>query len=122
MEVADRIAVMNVGKIEQVGSPREVYDNPATDFVMGFLGPTSNIDGKLVRPHDVTISLQPIDDGIEAMVSRVIHLGFEVRIELELPDGSRARAQLTRSQTEELELAHGDIVYVRSPAPAAVLA
>jgi len=122
MEVADRIAVMNVGKIEQVGSPREVYDQPATDFVMSFLGPISKIDGKLVRPHDVTISLQPIDDGIEAMVSRVIHLGFEVRIELELPDGSRARAQLTRSQTEERELARGDIVYVRSPAPAAVLA
>jgi sulfate transport system ATP-binding protein len=122
MEVADRIAVMNVGQIEQVGSPREVYDRPATDFVMGFLGPISKIDGKLVRPHDVTITLEPIDDGIEAMVSRVIHLGFEVRIELELPDGSRARAQLTRAQTAELELARGDIVYVRSASPAAVLA
>jgi sulfate/thiosulfate transport system ATP-binding protein len=121
MEVADRIAVMNVGKIEQVGSPREVYDKPATDFVMGFLGPISKIDGKLVRPHDVTISLEPIEDGLEAMVSRVIHLGFEVRIELELNDGSRARAQLTRAQTEELELSHGDIVYVRSASPAAVL-
>ncbi len=121
MEVADRIAVMNVGKIEQVGSPREVYDQPATDFVMGFLGPISKIDGKLVRPHDVTVSLQRIDDGIEAMVSRVVHLGFEVRIELELRDGTRARAQLTRAQTAELELSRGDIVYVRSPAPAAVL-
>jgi sulfate/thiosulfate transport system ATP-binding protein len=115
MEVADKIAVMNVGKIEQVGSPREVYDEPATDFVMGFLGPISKIDGKLVRPHDVTISLVPEDDAIEAMVSRVVHLGFEVRIELELPDGGRARAQLTRGQTEELELARGDIVYVRPP-------
>ena len=57
MEVADRIAVMNNGRIEQVGSPREVYDKPATDFVMGFLGPVSRIDGKLVRPHDVTVSL-----------------------------------------------------------------
>jgi sulfate/thiosulfate transport system ATP-binding protein len=118
MEVADKIAVMNVGKIEQVGSPREVYDKPATDFVMGFLGPVSRIDGKLVRPHDVTVSLVPEDDAIEAMVSRVVHLGFEVRIELELPDGSRARAQLTRGQTEELELSRGDIVYVRPPAVA----
>jgi sulfate transport system ATP-binding protein len=113
MEVADTIAVMNEGRIEQVGSPRDVYDRPATDFVMSFLGPVSKIDGRLVRPHDVTVSLAPEEDSIEAMVSRVVHLGFEVRIELELPDGSAARAQLTRGQTEELELERGDIVYVR---------
>ena len=113
---------MNVGKIEQVGSPREVYDKPATDFVMGFLGPVSNIDGKLVRPHDVTVSLTPADGAIEAMVSRVVHLGFEVRIEIELPSGEPARVQLTRSQTEELELAPGDIVYVRPPVEGAATA
>jgi sulfate transport system ATP-binding protein len=118
MEVADAIAVMNAGRIEQVGSPREVYDRPATDFVMGFLGPVSRIDGKLVRPHDVTISLADGDGAIEAMVTKVVHLGFEVRIELELPGGDAARAQLTRAQTEELELARGDIVYVRPPAAA----
>jgi sulfate transport system ATP-binding protein len=118
MEVADRIAVMHVGKIEQVGAPREVYDNPANDFVMRFLGPVSRIDGRLVRPHDVTISLLPAPDTIEAMVSRVVHLGFEVRIELDLPDGTSARAQLTRSQTDQLELVRGDIVYVRTPTPA----
>jgi sulfate transport system ATP-binding protein len=122
MDVADTIAVMNEGRIEQVGSPREVYDKPATDFVMSFLGPVSTIDGRLVRPHDVTVSLVPSDDAVEAMVSRVVHLGFEVRIELELPDGSTARAQLTRSQTAELELARGDIVYVRPPEGAAVTA
>jgi sulfate transport system ATP-binding protein len=116
MEVADTIAVMNEGQIEQVGSPQEVYDQPATDFVMSFIGPTSKIDGKLVRPHDVTVSLIPTDGALEAMVSRVVHLGFEVRIELELPDGSSARAQLTRGQTAELELARGDVVYVRPPA------
>jgi sulfate transport system ATP-binding protein len=120
MEVADRIAVMNAGKIEQVGSPREIYDRPASDFVMGFVGPVSRIDGKLVRPHDVTVSLTPSEETIEAMVLRVVHLGFEVRIELELPGGDVARAQLTRGQTEELELARGDIVYVRSPAAVAV--
>jgi sulfate transport system ATP-binding protein len=116
MEVADTIAVMNAGKIEQVGSPREVYDEPATDFVMSFLGPVSRIDGTLVRPHDVSVSLIAAEDAIEAMVSRVVHLGFEVRVELELADGGRARAQLTRGQTEELELARGDIVYVQPPA------
>jgi sulfate/thiosulfate transport system ATP-binding protein len=124
MEVSDRIAVMNEGQIEQVGSPREVYDKPATDFVMGFLGPVSRIGGKLVRPHDMTVTLVKTDDAIEAMVSRVVHLGFEVRIELELPNGETARAQLTRAQTEELELGRGDIVYVRPPVnpPAAAAA
>jgi sulfate transport system ATP-binding protein len=115
MEVADTIAVMNAGRIEQVGSPRDVYDKPASDFVMSFLGPVSTIEGRLVRPHDVSISLTPADDAIEAMVTRVIHLGFEVRIELELPEGEVARAQLTRSQSDELEIGRGDIVFVRPP-------
>ncbi len=119
MEVADTIAVMNGGRIEQVGSPREVYDKPATDFVMGFLGPVSEIDGRLVRPHDVVVSLGPSDEAIEAMVTRVVHLGFEVRVELELPKGETARAQLTRAQTDELEIGRGDIVYVRPPQVAA---
>jgi sulfate transport system ATP-binding protein len=118
MEVADTIAVMNKARIEQVGAPREVYDHPASPFVMGFLGPVSKFDGRLVRPHDVTISPVPADGAVEAMISRVVHLGFEVRIELELPGGEAARAQLTRSQTDELELAAGDIVYVKLPAGA----
>jgi sulfate transport system ATP-binding protein len=120
MEVADRIAVMNEGHIEQVGSPREIYDTPASEFVMGFVGPVSRVGGTLVRPHDMTLSLVPQDGAIEAMVRRVLHLGFEVRVELELPDGSEARAQVTRAQAEELEVAGGDIVYVRPPVDAAL--
>ncbi len=115
MEISDRIAVMSSGTIEQVGGPREIYDRPATEFVMGFVGPVSRIDGRLVRPHDVTIGLEPGDGRLEAMVRRVVHLGFEVRVEIELPDGSPARAQLTRAQADELELGRGDIVYVRAP-------
>jgi sulfate transport system ATP-binding protein len=115
MEVADRIAVMSAGHIEQVGSPREIYDQPASDFVMGFVGPVSRIGEQLVRPHDFTISLTRQDDTIEAMVVHVLHLGFEVRLELSLPDGSEARAQLTRAQAEELAIGDGDIVYVRPP-------
>jgi sulfate transport system ATP-binding protein len=117
MEVADTIAVMNTGRIEQVGTPREVYDRPASEFVMSFLGPVNRIGGRLVRPHDVAVSLEATDGALEALVTRVVHLGFEVRIELELPDGEPARAQLTRSETEQLELAKGDIVYVRPPSP-----
>src|ERR1700722_14381808 len=120
MEVADTIAVMNGGTIEQVGSPRDIYDRPATDFVMSFVGPGSTLDGKLVRPHDVSVSLENEPGSIEAMVSRVVHLGFEVRIELELPGGEHARAQLMRGQTEQLELARGDIVYGRPPADTAM--
>src|SRR5947209_6616463 len=103
MEVADRIAVMNGGQIEQVGSPREIYDRPASEFVMSFVGPVIRLHGRLIRPHDVTVSLVPVDGATEAMVSRVVHLGFEVRIELELPGGDVARAQLTRGETEQLE-------------------
>jgi sulfate transport system ATP-binding protein len=113
MEVSDRIAVMHAGRIEQVGAPREVYDAPANDFVMGFLGPVSRVGERLVRPHDLTLSPTPEPGAIEARVVRVVHLGFEVRIELQLADGTRARAQLTRAQTEELELATGDQVWVR---------
>jgi sulfate transport system ATP-binding protein len=115
MEVADIIAVMNKARIEQVGAPREVYDSPASPFVMGFLGPVSTVAGKLVRPHDVRLSLTGSPGLIEATVRRVVHLGFEVRVELELPAGETAAVQLTRAQVEELELAAGDRVYVRPP-------
>ena len=116
MEVSDRIAVMHEGRIEQVGAPKEVYDAPANDFVMGFLGPVSRVHDQLVRPHDLSVSPTPVPGAVEAQVERVVHLGFEVRVELQLSDGTRARAQLTRAQTEELELVRGDIVYVRPPA------
>src|SRR5205807_6961549 len=96
MEVADTLAVLNEGRIEQVGSPSDVYDHPTTDFVMSFIGPVSRLGGQMVRPHDVAVSLEPRSGSIEAMVRRVIHLGFEVRVELELPGGDVARAQLTR--------------------------
>ena len=116
MEVADRIAVMHEGRIEQVGSPAEVYDRPATEFVMGFLGPVSRIEGRLVRPHEVAVSSAPAEHAIEATVSRIVNLGFEVRLEFELPGGQLATAQLTRAQSEALELDRGDLVYVRPPA------
>jgi sulfate/thiosulfate transport system ATP-binding protein len=88
--------------------------------VMGFLGPVSTIEGRLVRPHDVSLSLEAGPGLIEAMVKRVVHLGFEVRIELELNGGEAARAQVTRSESESLELAPGDIVFVRPPMRTAV--
>jgi sulfate/thiosulfate transport system ATP-binding protein len=115
MEVADTIAVMNKGRIEQVGSPQEVYDAPATDFVMSFLGPISTVAGKLVRPHDISLSHTPAGGDVRATVKRVVHLGFEVRIELVMDDGTTARVQLTREQTAELGLSEGQEVYVHPP-------
>jgi sulfate transport system ATP-binding protein len=113
MELADRIVVLNAGRIEQVGAPRELYDAPANDFVMGFLGPVARLGGGLVRPHDLILRTDPDDGAVEAQVTRVVHLGFEVRVELELAGDGAVAAQLTRNEAEQLELAPGDIVYVR---------
>jgi sulfate transport system ATP-binding protein len=115
MEITDRIAVMDHGSIEQVGAPRELYDKPASPFVMGFLGPVTSVGDVLVRPHDLTVSLEPGEGRREAQVSRVAHLGFEVRVELELADDGQVSVQLTKAEAEQLELAAGDIVYVSEP-------
>jgi sulfate transport system ATP-binding protein len=120
MEVADRIAVMNGGRIEQVGAPSELYDSPATEFVMGFVGQATRIDGRWARPHDVELLLQPADDATEAMVVRVARLGFDVRVDLVLADGEPARAQLTRDELVELELVRGDVVWARASRPLAL--
>jgi sulfate transport system ATP-binding protein len=117
MAIADRIAVLNEGNIEQVGDPRELYENPATPFVMSFLGPVTRLGSTLVRPHDIRISLHDEPESIQAQVARVVHLGFEVRVELTLGDGEELSVQTTRGEAEELELAEGDIVHVRCVGP-----
>lgn len=118
MDVADRIAVMDAGRIEQAGAPQELYDRPATPFVMGFLGEVVRLRDRLVRPHDVAVSLVPRDGATEAQLARIVHLGFEVRLELVLPDGAPLTAQITRHEAQELELRAGDIVWVRPAASA----
>jgi sulfate transport system ATP-binding protein len=116
MEVADRIVVLNHGRVEQDGPPRELYERPANPFVMGFLGPVSRLGDTLVRPHDLRLQAEPDDGALEAQVARVIHLGFEVRVEVELDGGEPLSVQLTRAEAAELELRAGDIVWVRRPA------
>ena len=113
MEVAEQIVVMNEGRVEQIGAPREVYEHPATEFVMGFVGPVTRVDGVMVRPHDVDVRTTPVAGAIEAQLERVIHLGFEVRLELVTGDGVPIHAQVTRQAAEELELRDGQIVYLR---------
>jgi sulfate transport system ATP-binding protein len=113
MEVASEIVVMNAGRVEQVGTPRDLYDSPANDFVMGFVGPVTKLGDAAVRPHDLDIVTEPALGAVEAQVDRVVHLGFEVRVDLLTGDGVHLWAQLTRLQIEELELEEGQIVYVR---------
>lgn len=118
MELADTIVLLNHGRIEQVGAPTDLYDRPATDFVMGFLGPVAALDGGYVRPHEIALLIEPREGTREALISNVVHLGFEVRVELELAGGDPLTVQVTRAQAQRLELAAGQIVHVRIPEPA----
>ena len=122
MSIADRIAVMDDARIEQVGSPRDLYDHPRSPFVMGFLGEVSQLAGRLVRPHDIAIAAEAVGGAHEAMVSRVVHLGFEVRVELMLTGGETVTAQVTRTEADELELAAGEIVWLRTAGTGALRA
>jgi sulfate/thiosulfate transport system ATP-binding protein len=113
MEVADRIVVMNAGRVEQVGGPRDLYEHPANAFVMGFVGPVTRLGELFIRPHDIEVRRQPNGTTSEAMVERLVHLGFEVRADLVLHDGQRLQAQLSREDAEQLELHQGQIVFAR---------
>jgi sulfate transport system ATP-binding protein len=119
MAISDRIVVLDHGRVQQTGEPREVYEKPANEFVMGFLGPVSKLGEALVRPHDLVLSPEPVEGGVEAQVTRVVYLGFEVRVELDLARGEAVSVQLTRAEADELELAAGDITYVRPTAATA---
>jgi sulfate transport system ATP-binding protein len=115
MDIADQIAVMNAGRIEQVGQPTELYDEPQTEFVMSFVGEANQIGDRWVRPHDLDIVHDPVGGAVEAMVDRISRLGFEARVELTSADGEPIVVQTTRDRLEELELERGQIVWV-SPA------
>jgi sulfate transport system ATP-binding protein len=117
MEVAEQIVVMNHGKIEQAGDPRALYERPSNEFVMSFIGPVNRLGDAYVRPHDIQLLAESDGSGTEALVERVVHLGFEVRVELKLGDGRELWAQVTREQAQELELHEGQILAVRLPAP-----
>jgi sulfate transport system ATP-binding protein len=113
MEVAQTIVVMNDSRIEQVGTPREIYESPSSDFVMRFVGPVTHLKDAVVRPHDLEVTVDPVPGSVQAMVERVIHLGFEVRVELTSGDGADLWAQLTRAEAEQLEVVEGQILHVR---------
>jgi sulfate transport system ATP-binding protein len=113
MEIAEQIVVVNHGRVEQSASPAEVYDHPANDFVMSFVGPVTHIGDRMVRPHDVQILPEPAEGTEPAVVERLVRLGFEVRAELLPAEGERISVQLSRAEADDLELRDGDIVHVR---------
>ena len=114
MEVADEVAVMSQGRIEQVGTPREVYERPENEFVMTFVGQAHRIGDAFVRPHDLEVTLEPNGATREVMVERIVHFGFSVRIDLVDAEGERLSVETTRDDAELLELETGQIIYVEA--------
>ena len=113
MEVADEVVVMNRGRIEQIAGPSELYEHPANEFVMTFVGQVNRFGDAFVRPHDLELTLEPNGTTREAMIERIVHLGFAVRIDLVRDDGERLSVQLTRDEEAHLELEQGQIVFVK---------
>jgi sulfate transport system ATP-binding protein len=112
MEIADQIVLMNQGRVEQAGSARDLYEQPANEFVMSFIGPVSHFGEELVRPHDIDVRREPNGSAERATVERVVHLGFEVRADLALDDGREVWVQMTRDEARQLDLREGTQVFV----------
>lgn len=113
MDVADQIVVMSHGKVEQTGEPRDLYEDPSNEFVMSFLGPVNRLDQAFVRPHDIELLLEPNGSTEEAMIERIVHLGFEVRVELLRHDGEHLWSQISSDEAKQFEIEEGQIVFIR---------
>ena len=120
MELADRIAVLNDGRLEQVGSPSDLYDAPRTAFVRDFVGDSTRVGELVVRPDEVDVLEAPADGATEAMVTRIADLGPHIRIELALAGGGECEVRVPRRRYRELDLRQGDIVWLRVDTPLAV--
>jgi sulfate/thiosulfate transport system ATP-binding protein len=118
MEVADEIVVINNGRVEQVGTPDQLYDEPANDFVMGFLGEITTLNGVMLRPHDIDISLTPQLAGAEGTISRLLRVGFEVRATVLTDDGEEVTVILSRTHARQFDLETGVRVWVTPAAGA----
>jgi sulfate/thiosulfate transport system ATP-binding protein len=113
LEVAQQVAVLNDGRIEQTGTPDDLYERPANPFVMGFVGPVSRLGERWVRPHDIEVLEDEQDGAVQAMIERVARVGFEVRVEAVLGDGTPLPILITRDGADELELRTGQLVWLR---------
>jgi sulfate transport system ATP-binding protein len=113
LEVAEQVAVINGGRIEQTGSPDDLYERPTNAFVMGFVGPVTRLGDRWVRPHDIEVVEDEDDGAIQALIERVARVGFEVRVEAVLGDGSPLPILVTRDLADQLELRAGQLVWLR---------
>jgi sulfate transport system ATP-binding protein len=112
MEVADSIVLLSHGRIEQMGSPRELYERPANPFVMNFIGTANQVDDLFIRPRNVTILPNTLNMTHEARVDRLVYLGFEVRADLVMEDGQSLQALIPREEADELDLRRGQRVAI----------
>ncbi|WP_300641609.1 sulfate ABC transporter ATP-binding protein [Nocardioides sp.] len=113
LEVADEIVVVNQGRVEQVGTPDQLYDDPANDFVMGFLGETTTLGGVVLRPHDIEVDRGPGRAGAqEAVVVRVLRVGFEVRVSAETTAGEQVTVSMTRTHAKALHVDEGATLWL----------
>jgi sulfate/thiosulfate transport system ATP-binding protein len=115
LEVADRLVVINQGRIEQIGPPHELYDHPSSEFVMSFLGPVTTLDGHLVRPHDLEIETHPFADAYPGRIERFNRVGFEVRLDVRLVEDDAAPpvlVTLTRAEATAKALETGVPVWI----------
>lgn len=129
MEVSDEVVVMNKGAVEQIGTPAEIYDHPASAFVMSFIGPVNVLPSTsglfqsngfdsahpkmFLRPQDVIIETNPNGTTVPARISRLINLGWEIQAVLTLEDGQVMTAHLSRERFDELNLEPQQKVYVK---------
>jgi len=114
LEVADDIVVINQGRVEQSGTPDEIYDSPASEFVMRFLGPTTVFEGAVVRPHDLDVFSMAVREAVRAEVTDVQRVGHEVRLTASAnPQGPGTSVALTRAHFRDLEVDVGDTVWLR---------
>ena len=115
LEVADNIVVINEGRIEQVGTPDELYDAPANQFVMGFLGEVTVLDGALIRPHDIVVHAAPRPQAVAGVVERYQRIGFEVRLTVRpeaRPSAPEVVVTLTKTVAGALGLREGGRVWL----------
>jgi len=113
LEVADEIVVINDGRVEQVGTPDTLYDEPANDFVMGFLGEVTQLGGLTLRPHDIDVSTTPLLAGATpGTVTRLLRVGFEVRVTVTSDAGDEVTVVMTRTHARSLGLDQGNKVWL----------
>ena len=120
LEVADEIVVINEGRVEQIGTPDQLYDEPANDFVMGFLGDVTQLGNVRLRPHDIEVAVNPgLAGAIPGRITRVLRIGFEVRLTVDIEGAAPVTVVLTRTHARGMELVEGAYVWL-TPASGAI--